>query len=89
MRLAKLTIGNVNSTVGATRANTDAVLAMVETAAADNAWLIAFPEQVIGGYPAEDLVQWRGFVAAQRAALNRLAAGTRDLPTIIVVGAVM
>jgi NAD+ synthase (glutamine-hydrolysing) len=89
MRLAKLAIGNVNSTVGATGTNTDAVLAMVQASAADHVWLIAFPEQVIGGYPAEDLVQWGGFVAAQRIALERLAEGTRDLPTIVVVGAVL
>ena len=89
MRLAKLAIGNVSSTVGATNTNTDAVLAMVQAAASEHVWLIAFPEQVIGGYPAEDLVQWRGFVAAQRAALDRLAEATRDLPTIVVAGAVV
>lgn len=89
MRLAKLAVGNLSSTVGATSTNTDAVLAMVQAAAAEHVWLIAFPEQAIGGYPAEDLVQWRGFVAAQRAALDRLAEATRDLPTIVVVGAVL
>lgn len=89
MKLARLAIGNVSSTVGATVANTDAVLALVRAAAADNVWLAAFPEQVIGGYPAEDLVQWRGFVAAQRTALDRLARETRDLPTIVVAGAVL
>ena len=89
MRLAKLAVGNLSSTVGATSTNTDAVLAMVQAAAAEHVWLMAFPEQAIGGYPAEDLVQWRGFVAAQRAALDRLAEATRDLPTIVVVGAVL
>jgi NAD+ synthase (glutamine-hydrolysing) len=89
MKLARIAIANVSTTVGATRANTDAVVARVHEAAAAEAWLVAFPEQVIGGYPAEDLVQWRGFVVAQRRALDRLAAETRDLPTVIVAGAVL
>jgi len=89
MKLVKLAIGQVTTTVGAVDANTAAVTALVHRAAAEQAWLVAFSEQVIGGYPAEDLVQWRGFVDAQRTALNRLAADTRDLPTIVIVGAVV
>ncbi len=30
------------------------------------------PEQVLGGYPSEDLVQWRGFVGAQWDALQQI-----------------
>ena len=89
MKLARIAIANVSTTVGATRANTEAVLARAREAAEADAWLVAFPEQVIGGYPAEDLVQWRGFIAAQRRALDRLAEGTRDVPAIMVVGAVL
>lgn len=89
MKLVKLAIGHVSTTVGAVDANTAAITALVRQAAAEQVWLVAFSEQVIGGYPAEDLVQWRGFVEAQRAALERLAADTRDLPTIVVVGAVV
>lgn len=89
MKLVKLGIGNVSTTVGAVDANTCAVLDTARKAAAEDVWLLAFPEQVIGGYPAEDLVQWKGFVDAQRAALERLADGTRDLRTILVVGAIV
>jgi NAD+ synthase (glutamine-hydrolysing) len=89
MKLARIAVASVSTTVGATRANTDAVLARAREAAEADAWLAAFPEQVIGGYPAEDLVQWRGFVTAQRRALDRLADATRDVPTILVVGAVL
>ena len=45
-----------------------------KAAAADGATLVAFPEQLVGGYPPEDLVQWRSFVDAQwpeLAALRR------------------
>jgi NAD+ synthase (glutamine-hydrolysing) len=89
MKLVKLAIGNVSSTVGATDTNTNMVLSMAHEAAAQDVWLIAFPEQVIGGYPAEDLVQWKAFVDAQQAALKRLASETSSLPTIMVVGAIV
>jgi NAD+ synthase (glutamine-hydrolysing) len=89
MKLAKLAIGHVSTTVGAIDTNLAGILSVVRDAAKDDAWLIAFSEQVIGGYPAEDLVQWRGFLEAQRTALARLAEETRDTPTIVVVGAVV
>lgn len=89
MKLVKLGIGNVSSIVGATDSNIASVLSMAQAAAAEGVWLIAFPEQVTGGYPAEDLVQWKSFVDAQRAALDRLADATRSLPTIIVAGAIV
>ena len=89
MKLVKLAIGNVSSTVGATDTNTNMVLSMAHEAAAQDVWLIAFPEQVIGGYPAEDLVQWKAFVDAQQAALRRLANETSSLSTIVVVGAIV
>jgi NAD+ synthase (glutamine-hydrolysing) len=89
MKLVKLAIGNVSSTVGATVSNSDAMLAMAQAAAAQDAWLIAFPEQVVGGYPAEDLVQWKAFVDAQLAELKRLAKQTSSLRTILVVGIIV
>ena len=89
MKLVKLAIGNISSTVGATVSNTKAILAMAREAAAQDAWLIAFPEQVIGGYPSEDLVQWKAFVDAQMAELKRLAKETNSFPTILVVGVIV
>jgi NAD+ synthase (glutamine-hydrolysing) len=89
MKLVKLAIGNVSSTVGATDSNIASVISSAKSAAAEGVWLIAFPEQVTGGYPAEDLVQWKAFIDAQRAALQQLADETRSLPTIIVAGAIV
>lgn len=86
MRLLKLGLGSVNSTVGAVLSNTERVLAQVREMAAEGVTVAALPEQVLGGYAAEDLIQWRGFVAAQWAALERLARETAGLPTVLVVG---
>lgn len=86
MRLVKIGIANVNATVGAVRANTDRCLALAHAMAREEVTLAIFPEQVIGGYAAEDLVQWRGFVASQRRELTRFAAETAALPTVLILG---
>src|SRR6185369_13169840 len=48
--------------------------------------LAVFPEQVVGGYAAEDLVQWRAFVASQQRELRRFAEQTSALATVFVIG---
>ncbi len=88
MRLVKIALGSVNPTVGSVRSNTDRCLRMAREMAAADATVGVFPEQVIGGYPAEDLVQWRGFVDAQAAALARFAEETAQSGTVWVLGAV-
>ncbi len=65
MRLVKIGIANVDATVGAVRSNTDRCLEHAHALGAAGASLAVFPEQVIGGYASEDLVQWTGFVDAQ------------------------
>lgn len=86
MRLIKIAVASVDTTVGAVRTNTDRLLAMARRMAAEDVTVAAFPEQVLGGYPPEDLIQWRAFVAAQRAELERVAAATAKLRTVYVVG---
>lgn len=86
MRLIKIGIGNVNPTVGAVRSNVDKVLAQARAMAASGVTVGCFSEQVVGGYPAEDLVQWRAFLASQRTELERFAKETAELPTVCVVG---
>jgi NAD+ synthase (glutamine-hydrolysing) len=86
MRLIKIALGNVNPTVGAVRSNVDQVLAQAREMAADGVTVGCFSEQVVGGYPPEDLIQWRAFLAAQRSELERFAQETVDLPTVFVAG---
>lgn len=86
MRLAKLAVASLSPTVGAVRTNVDRMVALANEMAADEVTLAAFPEQVIGGYPPEDLVQWRGFLDGQRRELERFAETTRKAPTVFVMG---
>jgi NAD+ synthase (glutamine-hydrolysing) len=89
MRLVRIALANVNSTVGACRSNVDRALALARAAAADGATLVAMPEQLIGGYPPEDLVQWRAFVDAQRVELSRFARETANLGCACALGLVV
>ncbi len=86
MRLVTLAVSSLSPTVGAVRTNTALVLAEARAMAEAGVSLGAFPEQVLGGYPPEDLVQWRAFLDAQRRALDAFAAATADLPTVFVLG---
>ncbi len=86
MRLVKIGIASVNATVGAVRSNTDRCLALAGSMARDDVTLAVFPEQVIGGYAPEDLVQWPAFVASQQRELRRFAEQTASLRTVFVLG---
>ncbi len=89
MRLIKIGLGTIDSTVGAVDANADQVVAVAQAMAAEAVTVGLFPEQVIGGYQPEDLVQWQGFVERQWDALVSVAARTAEMPMVLVVGVVI
>ena len=86
MRLVRIALASVDTTVGAIDSNLRRALALLPRAADERASIVLFPEQLLSGYPPEDLVQWRGFVAAQRRALDELARATADRAFALVVG---
>ncbi|MSP73619.1 MAG: NAD(+) synthase [Myxococcales bacterium] len=89
MRLVKLAIASVNTTVGATTTNVDRALEFARGMALLDVTVGCFQEQLIGGYPPEDLVQWQSFVDAQTDALSRFAAETSELTPVFVLGLVV
>ncbi|MGH7328167.1 MAG: nitrilase-related carbon-nitrogen hydrolase, partial [Polyangiaceae bacterium] len=86
MRLIRIALAHVNTTVGATKSNVDRAIAAARAACADGATIVVFPEQTIGGYMQEDLVQWRAFVEAQWRELERFAAETQSLDSALAIG---
>jgi NAD+ synthase (glutamine-hydrolysing) len=86
MRLVRIGLASVNTTVGAFAANTDRAIRIARDMATDNVTVGVFQEQLIGGYPVEDLIQWQGFVDGQWSHLERFAAATSDHPTLFIVG---
>jgi NAD+ synthase (glutamine-hydrolysing) len=86
MRLARLAIASVSPTVGAVTSNVSRLIQIAGEMGKADVTIGAFPEQVIGGYPPEDLVQWRGFLDGQRRELNRFAKETAGQPTVFCLG---
>ncbi len=86
MRLVKLGLAAVNTTVGAFGKNVDRAVAMAREMAAQQVTVALFPEQLVGGYPQEDLVQWQRFVDRQWAELERFAAETASSPLVSCLG---
>lgn len=86
MRLVKIGVASVNATVGAVQSNTTRCIELAHQMARQDVTVAAFPEEVIGGYPTEDLIQWRGFVASQWTELGRFARETRELATVFALG---
>ncbi len=86
MKLVRLALANVDTTVGAVHANAEAVVRAAREAVTQGAQLVAFPEQTLGGYAQEDLVLWRSFVEAQGTALARVARETAELDALLAVG---
>jgi NAD+ synthase (glutamine-hydrolysing) len=86
MRLVKLGLAAVNTAVGAFGKNVDRALVMAREMAAQDVTVALFPEQLIGGYPQEDLVQWQRFVDRQWIELERYAAESARLPIVSCVG---
>jgi len=53
MRLVKIGLASVNTTVGATHANVERALRFAKEMAAADVTVAVYPEQMIGGYPPE------------------------------------
>lgn len=86
MRLIRVGLANTNSTVGAVIDNVTRMIQQARALAAQDVHVVAFPEQCMGGYPAEDYVQWVAFVRAQHKGLKRFAAATSAYETLYAVG---
>ena len=88
MDLLKIALVNLNPTVGAIRRNLEKAIDIARETSEARCGLVAFTEQVLPGYPTEDLVLWPGFVAAQFEALREFAeaSGKLSFPSLFTVG---
>lgn len=86
MRLVHIGLASVNTTVGAFRANVDRAVALATEMEQSDVTIALFPEQLVGGYPQEDLVQWQAFVSRQWAELERFALATAHLELASCIG---
>ncbi|HEX5761612.1 MAG TPA: NAD+ synthase [Solirubrobacterales bacterium] len=79
----RIALAQIDPTVGDVDGNAAKVAEWIERAASAGAELAIFPELCIPGYPAEDLYLKRHFVEANAQAVERLAAGVRDVVALV------
>ena len=89
MRLVNIAVVSLRTTVGAVRSNVDAAIAAAGELEAAGITLGVMQEQLVGGYPPEDLVQWGIFVDSQRVELQRFAAATAGHGCVYVLGVIV
>ena len=82
----KITLAQLNPTVGDIAGNAAKARAARAQAEADGAALVVLPELFIAGYPPEDLVLKPAFQAACRAAVEDLARETADGGPAMLIG---
>ncbi|MCG3175995.1 MAG: Glutamine-dependent NAD(+) synthetase [Candidatus Omnitrophica bacterium] len=73
MKVLRILLAQINPTVGDIEANSRKILSCIDRAERASADLVVFPEMAITGYPPEDLLYKRDFVAASTRALMRIA----------------
>ncbi len=86
MRLIQIGLASVRTKVGAVRSNVDTALRMCGEMEAAGVTLAVLQEQLIGGYPPEDLIQWKTFVDAQWGELLRFAEATAHHRCVYALG---
>jgi NAD+ synthase (glutamine-hydrolysing) len=84
MSSLRISLAQINTTVGDFSGNSKLILEMAHEAARLGADIVAFPELAICGYPPEDLLLRSSFIEESRIALNQLAKDAQLLPPLIV-----
>src|SRR5262249_48947296 len=82
----RITLAQLNPTVGDVLGNAAKARAAREKAKADRADLVVLSELFIAGYPPEDLVLKPAFQSACRAAIEELARETADGGPAMLIG---
>src|SRR5437763_2357547 len=83
MRRFRVSLAQINPTVGDIEGNTRRIVDGLAQARALGADLVAFPELAITGYPPEDLLFKSAFIEANLAALADVTKAARGLTTVV------
>lgn len=84
----KITVAQLNPTVGDIRGNLDAAARIVRRAAREESDLVVFPELFLVGYPPKDLLEIPGFIRQVEKAVGKLAAlSEKTGETGVIIGA--
>jgi NAD+ synthase (glutamine-hydrolysing) len=81
--MVRVALAQMNQVVGDISGNTERVAAAIERARDLGAQVVAIPELAITGYPPEDLLLKKSFVAANVAAVEEVAHGASGLLAVV------
>jgi len=79
----RMGLGQFNAVLGDLSANLDKMRQVYREALAQNVDLLVFPELAVCGYPPEDLLLKKHFLADNRAALDKLAHDCAEMTMIV------
>jgi len=79
----RVALAQINPTVGDLDGNEEKIVGSIMRARELAADLVVFSELAVPGYPPEDLLLKPGFVAANRAHLERIAAATTGITALV------
>lgn len=83
MTVVRIALCQINPTVGALARNTDRIIEVLGSLEADGVNIAVFGELALCGYPPEDLLLKRRFVADCEAQLQRLAAASATCAAVV------
>src|SRR5206468_3693223 len=83
MRLLRIALAQVNTTVGDLDGNAALVLKGLDAARAARADLVVFPELTLTGYPPEDLLLRPQFITDNLAVLHRLVRKVKGIAAVV------
>ncbi|MFC1508282.1 NAD+ synthase [Candidatus Omnitrophota bacterium] len=84
MKKLRISIAQINSTVGDLDGNVERCLDAVKAARGQGSSLVVFPELALTGYPPEDLLLKPGFLSRCHDAVERFANGVGDDICVVI-----
>ena len=75
----RVSIAQINTSVGDLEANQSKIISYIEKARQDKSDVIIFPELTVTGYPPEDLLHKTYFVDQNMASAEKIAEATKDI----------
>ena len=79
----KIALGQINTTVGAFKENTQKVCAYIDKAKGMGCDMVIFPEMVVTGYPPKDLLERPDFINDNLKALNIIKEHTMGIAAVV------
>lgn len=83
MKILRICLAQINTSVGALGENTAKIIGYIEKARSLNADMVVFPELSLSGYPPEDLLLKPDFIRANRRYLGRIINASRSILSVV------